>query len=217
MDEKKFSTLVNELKAAREELLERFRKMGDLTAEYSEESPDPRDSLFKDLDNVWSGEGEPQEGEIVFKRDGEVVRIHKITKGDILEWRLKAVRKQLKQQEEENKILHRKVNDLGHKFSQARRECNKLRNELKVTGEEFSAYLNKNIKPAAMFKNLTKAELYDEILEDASDCLVGSVIGIKHEPNDLEPDEMFYFLRITEDEAYRIDMGGYAHLEVWED
>lgn len=63
----------------------------------------------------------------------------------------------------------------------------------------------------------SKAELYDELLEDANDCLVGEVLGIKHEPNDLEPDEMLYFLRITADEAYRIDMGGYAHLEVWED
>ena len=62
-----------------------------------------------------------------------------------------------------------------------------------------------------------KAALYDEIVADASDCLVGAVIGIKHEPTDLEPDGMFYFLRITADEAYRIDMGGYAHLEVWED
>ena len=118
------------------------------------------------------------------------------------------------QQKSENEVLHRKVNDLGHKLSQARRECGKLRNELKETREEFSTYLKKNIKSAAINK---KAELYDELLEDASDCLVGSVIGIKHEPTDLEPDEMFYFLRITKDEAYRIDMGGYAHLEVWED
>lgn len=62
-----------------------------------------------------------------------------------------------------------------------------------------------------------KAALYNKIVADASDCLVGQVLGIKHEPNDLEPDRMFYFLRITADEAYRIDMGGYAHLEVWED
>lgn len=62
-----------------------------------------------------------------------------------------------------------------------------------------------------------KAALYDEIVANASDCLVGAVLGIEHEPNDLEPDRMFYFLRITADEAYRIDMGGYAHLEVWED
>ena len=62
-----------------------------------------------------------------------------------------------------------------------------------------------------------KAALYDEIVADASDCLVGEVLGIKHEPTDIEPDGMFYFLRIRADEAYRIDMGGYAHLEVWED
>lgn len=151
------------------------------------------------------------------------------------------------QQKSENEVLHRKVHDLGHKLSQAHRECSKLRNELKETKEEFSAYLNKNIKSATIFKNPEgfwsgegepkegelvfknvdgvvriipfnkKAELYDELLENASDCLVGGVLGIKHEPNDLEPDKMFYFLRITEDEAYRIDMGGYAHLEVWED
>ena len=62
-----------------------------------------------------------------------------------------------------------------------------------------------------------KAELYDELLEDAGDCWVGQTIMIKHEPNDLEPASRLYFLRITEDESYRIDMGGYAHLEVWED
>ena len=158
------------------------------------------------------------------KTTGEKVVVKEVTKCDVLEAKYNALREKctrlqqrVDQQKSENEVLHRKVNNLGHKFSQARRERNKLRNELKTTREEFSAYLNKNVKPAAMFKNLTKAELYDEILEDANDCLVGSVIGIKHEPNDLEPDEMFYFLRITKDKAYRIDMGGYAHLEVWED
>lgn len=63
----------------------------------------------------------------------------------------------------------------------------------------------------------SKAELYDELLEDASDCLVGQTLMIKHEPDDYEPASRLYFLRITEDEAYRIDTGGYAHLEVWED
>lgn len=62
-----------------------------------------------------------------------------------------------------------------------------------------------------------KAALYDEVVEDAGDCWVGQTLMIKHEPNDLEPASRLYFLRITEDEAYRIDMGGYAHLEVWED
>ena len=62
-----------------------------------------------------------------------------------------------------------------------------------------------------------KAALYDEIVEGAGDCWVGQTLMIKYEPNDLEPASRLYFLRITEDEAYRIDMGGYAHLEVWED
>ena len=143
---KRIAELEAELKAAREELIERFRKMGDLTAEYSEEYPDPRDSLFKDLDNVWSGEGEPQEGEIVFKRDGEVVRIHKITKADILEWRLKAVRKQLKQQEEENKILHRKVNDLGHKYRDYYRRFDHINTRLKEVMERWNVALEENKK-----------------------------------------------------------------------
>ena len=54
-------------------------------------------------------------------------------------------------------------------------------------------------------KARAKAALYDEIVANASDCLVGAVIGIEHEPNDLEPDEMFYFLRITEGEALRAE------------
>lgn len=95
------------------------------------------------------------------------------------------------QEKSENEVLRRKVDDLTRKLCQAHRECVKLRNELKTAK--------------------------DELLEDASDCLVGEVLGIKHKPTDLEPDEIFYFLRITKDEAYRIDMGGYAHLEVWED
>lgn len=160
---------------------------------------------------------------------------------------LDSLKRCIAQQKDENEVLHRKVHDLSHKLCQSHRECAKLRNELKAAKEELSAYLNKNIKSTAIFKNPEgfwsgedepqegelvfknvagvvriipfnkKAELYDELLENASDCLVGSVIGIKHEPTDYEPDEMFYFLRITKDEAYRIDMGGYAHLEVWED
>lgn len=62
-----------------------------------------------------------------------------------------------------------------------------------------------------------KAALYDEIVADASDCWVGQVLEIKLEPADYEPDGKFYFLRIRANEAERIYMGGYAHLEVWED
>ena len=43
-----------------------------------------------------------------------------------------------------------------------------------------------------------KAALYDKIVADASDCLVGAVLGIKHEPTDLESQTgcfIFYELR----------------------
>ena len=62
-----------------------------------------------------------------------------------------------------------------------------------------------------------KAALYDELVAEAADCWVGQTLMIKHEPDDLEPASRLYFLRITEDESYRIDIGGYAHLEIWED
>ena len=44
-------------------------------------------------------------------------------------------------------------------------------------------------------KARAKAALYDEIVANASDRLVGQTLGIKHEPNDLEPDRMFWSLR----------------------
>lgn len=122
-----------------------------------------------------------------------------------------SLKNQLQEKTKENEVLHRKVRDLIHKLCQSRREYVKLRNELKVAKKELSVYRSEQDEVRA------KAALYDEIVADASDCLVGEVLGIKHEPNDLELDGMFYFLRITKDEAYRIDMGGYAHLEIWED
>lgn len=62
-----------------------------------------------------------------------------------------------------------------------------------------------------------KAALYDELVAEAAFCMVGQTLMIKHEPDDYEPASRLYFLRITEDEDHRIDMGGYAHLEIWED
>lgn len=124
---------------------------------------------------------------------------------------LKSLKSQLQKKNGENEVLHRKVHDLGHKLCQAHRECGKLRNELEAIKEELSVYRSKQDEVQA------KAALYDEIVADASECWVGQTLMIKHEPTDYEPDMMFYFLRITKDEAFHIDMGGYAHLEVWED
>lgn len=124
---------------------------------------------------------------------------------------IESLKSQLQEKTEENGVLHRKVHDLVHKLCQSRREYIKLCNELKAAKEKLSVYRSEQDKARA------KAALYDEIVADASDCLVGQTLMIKHEPDDYEPASRLYFLRITEDEAYRIDMGGYAHLEVWED
>ena len=124
---------------------------------------------------------------------------------------IESLKSQLQEKTEENGVLHRKVHDLIHKLCQSRREYIKLCNELKAAKEKLSVYCSEQDKVRA------KAALYDEIVADASDCLVGETLMIKHEPDDYEPASRLYFLRITEDEAYRIDVGGYAHLEVWED
>ena len=124
---------------------------------------------------------------------------------------IESLKSQLQEKTEENGVLHRKVHDLIHKLCQSRREYIKLCNELKAAKEKLSVYRSEQDKVRA------KAVLYDEIVADASDCLVGETLMIKHEPDDYEPASRLYFLRITEDEAYRIDIGGYAHLEVWED
>ena len=124
---------------------------------------------------------------------------------------IESLKSQLQEKTKENEVLHRKVHDLIHKLCQSRREYIKLRNELKAAKEKLSVYRSEQDKARA------KAALYDEIVADASDCLVGQTLMTKHEPDDYEPASRLYFLRITEDEAYRINAGGYAHLEVWED
>ena len=124
---------------------------------------------------------------------------------------IESLKSQLQEKTKENGVLHRKVHDLIHKLCQSRREYIKLCNELKAVKEKLSVYRSEQDKVRA------KAALYDEIIADASDCLVGETLMIKHEPDDYEPASRLYFLRITEDEAYRIDVGGDAHLEVWED
>lgn len=124
---------------------------------------------------------------------------------------IESLKSQLQEKTEENGVLHRKVHDLIHKLCQSRREYIKLCNELKAAKEKLSVYRSEQDKARA------KAALYDEIVADASDCLMGQTLMIKHEPDDYEPASRLYFLRITEDEAYHINVGGYAHLEVWED
>lgn len=125
--------------------------------------------------------------------------------------KLESIKSQLQEKTKENEVLHRKVHALIHKLCQSHREYVKLCNELKAAKEELSVYRSEQDEVRA------KAALYDELMADAADCLVSQTLMIKHEPDDYEPASRLYFLRITEDEAYHIDVGGYAHLEVWED
>lgn len=68
---------------------------------------------------------------------GEKVLVKGVTDYDVLEIKYKAEREEntrllqrVAQQKSEIKVLHRKVTDLGHKLSQARRERDKLAEEL---------------------------------------------------------------------------------------
>lgn len=81
------------------------------------------------------------------KATGEKVVVKSFTKCDVLEARYKAEREEntrllqrVAQQKSENKVLHRKVNDLGHKFRQARRERDKLAKGLRIAENEARLY-----------------------------------------------------------------------------
>ena len=84
---------------------------------------------------------------------GEKVLVNGITKYDVLEAKYKAeceentrLLQQVAQQKSENEVLHRKVNDLGHKFCQARRERDKLAQKLReaeVKAQKYGSLLEK--------------------------------------------------------------------------
>ena len=76
---------------------------------------------------------------------GEKLVVKEFTKCDALEARYNAaceeiahLQQYVDQQKSENEVLHRKVNDLKRKLSQAWQERNKLRNELKAAKGELS-------------------------------------------------------------------------------
>lgn len=63
---------------------------------------------------------------------GERKVVMDVTKSEMLEIRYNAEREVNARLQSENKVLHRKVNDLGHKLSQARRERDKLAEKLRI-------------------------------------------------------------------------------------
>lgn len=78
---------------------------------------------------------------------GEKILVKEFTKCDVLEAKYKAeceentrLLRRVAQQKSENEVLHRKVNDLGHKYRQARRERDKLAKKLRIAENEASLY-----------------------------------------------------------------------------
>ena len=78
---------------------------------------------------------------------GEKILVKEFTKSDVLEAKYKAeceentrLLRRVAQQKSENEVLHRKVNDLGHKYRQASRERDKLAKELRIAENEARIY-----------------------------------------------------------------------------
>lgn len=78
---------------------------------------------------------------------GKKVVVKTVTKHELLEIRYNAAREEntrllrrVASQKSENEVLHRKVNDLGHKYRQARRELDKLAKRLRIAENEASLY-----------------------------------------------------------------------------
>lgn len=87
--------------------------------------------------------------QITFKnpKTGEKVVMKDITQYDVLEVNLKLERQdnnrllqRLSQLKSENEVLHRKVNDLGHKLCKARRERDQLAEKLRKSEGEAHFY-----------------------------------------------------------------------------
>ena len=81
------------------------------------------------------------------KATGQKVLVKGFTKHELLEIRYNAEREEntrllrrVAAQKSENEVLHRKVNDLGHKYRQARRERDKLAEKLRIAENEARLY-----------------------------------------------------------------------------
>ena len=101
-------------------------RLDEISQQYEELVKD-RQNLIKDLDKIYYN---PDTGEKVVEKG--------VTKYDVLEIKYKHEREEntrllrrVAAQKSENEVLHRKVNDLGHKYCQARRERDKLAEKLR--------------------------------------------------------------------------------------
>lgn len=101
-------------------------RLDEISQQYEELVKD-RQNLIKDLDKIY------------YNPDtGEKVVVKGVTKYDVLEIQYKHEREEntrllrrVAAQKSENEVLHRKVNDLGHKLCRARRERDQLAEKLR--------------------------------------------------------------------------------------
>lgn len=117
------------------------------------------------------------------------------------------IRCYIAQQKSENETLHRKVNDLVHKLSQAHRECNELKKDMEDLQKKNSELIEQ-LKNRAIL-NSVLARKYEKL-----QITLKSDVGEAFECElDGKPFEKGYYLRISK-EAYDLskDARIYAHV-----
>ena len=110
-------------------------RLDEISQQYEELVKD-RQNLIKALDKIY------------YNPDtGEKVLVKGITKYDVLEIKYNVEREEntrllhrVAAQKSENEVLHRKVNDLGHKLCRARRERDQLAEKLRKSEGEAHFY-----------------------------------------------------------------------------
>ena len=110
-------------------------RLDEISQQYEELVKD-RQNLIKDLDKIY------------YNPDtGEKVVVKGVTKYDVLEMQYNAEREEntrllrrVAAQKSENEVLRRKVNNLGHKYCQARRERDKLVEKLNKAERQAHFY-----------------------------------------------------------------------------
>lgn len=118
-----------------EKALAHDSRLDEISQQYEELVKD-RQNLIKDLDKIYYN---PDTGEKVVEK--------RFTKYDLLEIKYNVEREEntrllhrVAAQKSENEVLHRKVNDLGHKYCQARRERDRLVDKLNKSEREAHFY-----------------------------------------------------------------------------
>lgn len=141
----KMGRTIDELRAQVKELIDERNQLLKDKAELIQAPLKVETSDGKELDP----KGEAKAYNVYYENPttGEKVVVKRFTKYDLLEMKYNAEREEntrllrrVAAQKSENEVLHRKVNDLGHKFCRARRERDKLAEKLRKAEREAHFY-----------------------------------------------------------------------------